>query len=758
MVPTRVLDTRTGLGGTTAGPKGVIRLQLAGRGGIPAAGVGAVAINVTVTQPSRAGYVTVYPDGKGAPYASNLNFGAGQTVQNLVIATLGTDGAVDLYNASTGTTQLVGDVSGYYVDGTATQPGTYSPLTPARILDTRVGDGGARIAPQGTDRVQVAGRGGIPASGVSMAVLNVTVTRPAAAGYLTVYADGHPRPVVSNLDFSPSQTVPNLVFAPVGADGKVDLFNGSTGATDAIADVAGYVLSGSVTDPGAYVPLNPTRLLDTRRYLGGSPLAGRGILQLTVAGRGGVPTSSLRAVVLNLTVTGASRYGYVAAYPGGFFPPLASNVDFGAGQTVANLVVAPVSVDGKVDLYNGSTGPIQLVADVAGYYVGTYGEPAATCDAFSNSTGITDSTITIANASDISGPVPNFALAAQQGTQAYAAYFNSVSSICGRSLSVEALDTQTSSSGDQQAAATACSNAFAMVGSLSMVDDGGASTAAGCGIPDIRARPSSPARRDAPNSFAVSYGDLGAVPATVPQYFVRQWAPDVAHAAMMWLNAGSYPTEAQSEVAGWTSAGATFVYTGGIDTTMTVDSLVPILGNLERDGVRYIQFDGPPPYAVQLARAMQIVGMSAVLVVDPLGADPTYVAGTSDLTIGANSFTDAVLTTDTGNPELDLYEHWLQVVAPGATPSTQGLYAWSAAMLFTQQAQAIGGRLTRASLIASLAGVTGWTGNGLQTPEAVGAKTPAPCAAVVALYSGVWLRQTPGQFACGQLTATGIGN
>ena len=122
------------------------------------------------------------------------------------------------------------------------------------------------------------------------------------------------------------------------------------------------------------------------------------------------------------------------------------------------------------------------------------GITAGSCAGFKNTTGITNSTITLANVADISGPVPGLFQGAQQAMKAYVAYFNSSSSICGRKLSVESLDSQTSSGGDQQAATTACSNAFAMVGSMGAFDDGGAATVTQCGIPDLRAASTEDAR------------------------------------------------------------------------------------------------------------------------------------------------------------------------------------------------------------------------------------------------------------------------
>src|SRR5262245_10289318 len=89
--PVRVMDTRTGVGEAAARPVGAgqtIQGQVAGPGGVPDMGAGAVVLNVTVTQPKAGGYVTVYPDGTPRPATSNLNFLAGQTIPNLVVVPL----------------------------------------------------------------------------------------------------------------------------------------------------------------------------------------------------------------------------------------------------------------------------------------------------------------------------------------------------------------------------------------------------------------------------------------------------------------------------------------------------------------------------------------------------------------------------------------------------------------------------------------------------------------------------------------------
>ncbi|WP_206665913.1 hypothetical protein, partial [Pedococcus bigeumensis] len=183
---------------------------------------------MTVTAAKSAGFLTVYPDGSTMPTASNLNFAAGQTIPNLVIAKVGANGRIALTNGASGTVQVIADIAGYYLAGTPSAPGAYTPLNPARVLDTRTNLGGTGpVAAHGTVHLQVAGRGGVPASGVSAVVVNVTVTAAKSAGFLTVYPDGSTMPTASNLNFAAGQTIPNLVIAKVGANGRIALTNGA---------------------------------------------------------------------------------------------------------------------------------------------------------------------------------------------------------------------------------------------------------------------------------------------------------------------------------------------------------------------------------------------------------------------------------------------------------------------------------------------------------------------------------------------------
>ncbi|TDU05160.1 hypothetical protein EDD99_3662 [Streptomyces sp. 846.5] len=366
LTPSRILDTRAGLGAPKArvGAHQTVKLNVTGVAGVPTTGVTAVAMNVTEVGAAAAGFVSVYPDGKALPNVSNLNFTAGQTIPNLVMVPV-IDGKVDLYNGSTGAVDLLADITGYYTAGSSGS--LLTTVGPARILDTRAGLGAAkaRVGAHQTVQLDVTGVAGVPATGVTAVVMNVTEVQSAAAGFVTVYPDGKPLPNVSNLNFTAGQTIPNLVMVPV-INGKVDLYNGSTGPVDLLADITGYYSSAGAL----FQSVGPVRVMDTRSGLGraGGAIAPGAAANLDVTSTPGVSIpGTVSAVVLNVTVTGPALGGFLTVFPDSQPLPTASNLNFKAGQTIPNLVVVPV-INGRIDFYNGSAGTVQVIADLDGYY------------------------------------------------------------------------------------------------------------------------------------------------------------------------------------------------------------------------------------------------------------------------------------------------------------------------------------------------------------------------------------------------------
>ena len=362
ITPVRLLDTRQSTAARSAGKLEagkVFELALAGQA---VDSTTAVALNVTVTEPDGPGFLTVFPCDQAIPKASNLNYVAGETVPNLVNAKLSITDTVCFFSSQP--THLVVDLMGTFERGGGA--GAQS-VPPARLLDTRkpIGVGAiGKLTAGGTLVLQVAGRGGVPASDVAAATINVTVTEPDGAGFVTAFPCDRDRPTASNLNFVAGQTVPNLVTVRLSAAGTVCLFTSAT--THLVADVAAWYSAASAQ---GYHELAPQRILDTREPNGVATIAkvgGGETLTLQVDGRGGVPATGALAVSMNVTATEPDAAGFVTIYPCDADRPEASNLNFTAGETVPNLVTVKLSATGTVCLFAQRT--THLVADVSGYF------------------------------------------------------------------------------------------------------------------------------------------------------------------------------------------------------------------------------------------------------------------------------------------------------------------------------------------------------------------------------------------------------
>jgi hypothetical protein len=364
------MDTRSGVGVPPGivGPDQHVDLPVAGAGAVPARAT-AVALNVTATEALGKGFVQVLPtNGASFGSSSSLNIeAAGDTVANFVIAPVGAGASVTFYSQSGA--HLIADLVGYYepVD-LEIEAGRSVTVSPTRLLDTR---GGPKPGPATALVLPVAGTSAVPYGDASAVVLNVTLTEADAPGFVQVIPTGGPTPLGASSSLNASragQTVANLVVVPLGADGSVTLYTQS--GAHLIADVMGYVSSGQAptSAAGLFVPIVPTRLLDTRSH---PPRPGAGGIVVVIPAAGAqIPDGGASGFYLNVTATNADAPGYVQVLPAG-------QVSFGgssnlnienAGQTIANAAVVAAGVGDGVTffVYSGA----DLVIDCAGWFVG----------------------------------------------------------------------------------------------------------------------------------------------------------------------------------------------------------------------------------------------------------------------------------------------------------------------------------------------------------------------------------------------------
>ncbi len=317
VTPVRLLDTRSGVK-PAAGA--VVDVAVVGAAGVPT-GAQAVVVTITATGADGAGYVTAYPCGTTQPLASNVNVVPGRATPNLATVALGAAGDICLY-VSVGTHLLV-DVTAWYGTG----DDRLVNVAPARIADTRAGG-------QKVGAGQVLTLNPAPGSGAHAVALNVTATEPDGAGFLTVYPCDSPLPVASNVNYATGETVADAVIVGLASDGTVCVF--SSAASHVVVDLNAWF---GPAGKAGFAAQAPRRVADTRTAA--AALGAGEELTLVLSG----------AAALNLTVTSPRASGYLTAYPCGSTRPGVSNLNFSAGQTVANAAVVAGSPIGTVCVF-----------------------------------------------------------------------------------------------------------------------------------------------------------------------------------------------------------------------------------------------------------------------------------------------------------------------------------------------------------------------------------------------------------------------
>jgi hypothetical protein len=271
------------------------------------------------------------------------------------------------------------------LDGTGVPDatGTYYGLTqPQRALDTRSG-GAPQVAAGATVSAQVANRFGIPATGVSAVVINLTAVKTASAGFLTAFPSGTTRPGTSSINFPAGATIANMVTVPVGADGKVSVYNNG-GKVHLIVDVMGWYAKDDTVRAAlgmgsqflAVGSGDPVRIYDSRNdpVNSNAPLSNGQYQELTDVWGTPAAASSVKAYALTITAASPTSTGAFTGWAGcGAAVPATSNVNYVKGVTSPNMAIVPAGHFDDVTtcfaIKNSGSGTVHLIIDLVGYYV-----------------------------------------------------------------------------------------------------------------------------------------------------------------------------------------------------------------------------------------------------------------------------------------------------------------------------------------------------------------------------------------------------
>jgi hypothetical protein len=327
--------------------------------GIPATAQ-AYSLNITVVPKTTLGFLTMFPCGQPLPLASTLNSIDGRTKAAAAILPAGTNGSVCAF--PTNDTELVMDIDGYFVPPSDPSGLAFYPLTPCRLVDTRLSTGtlgGPSLAGNAARTFPILTSSCAVPPAAKAYSLNYTVVPKGPLGFLTTWPAGSPQPLVSTLNAPTGGVTANAAIVPAGTNGDISVF--VTNPADLVLDIDGYF---GPPGPGGLSLLNvtPCRVVDTRNA-GGAPFNGQ--LDVSVTGSScGIPAAA-QSFVLNATVVPPAPLGFLTLWPQGALQPLVSTLNAQDAAITSNMAIVPTS-NGTISAFSSQA--THLVLDISGYF------------------------------------------------------------------------------------------------------------------------------------------------------------------------------------------------------------------------------------------------------------------------------------------------------------------------------------------------------------------------------------------------------
>jgi ABC-type branched-subunit amino acid transport system substrate-binding protein len=371
--------------------------------------------------------------------------------------------------------------------------------------------------------------------------------------------------------------------------------------------------------------------------------------------------------------------------------------------------------------------------------------------------GVTASQIQVGNITTINGPVPGLFAGARYGTQAFAAYVNSLGGLCGRQIVVNSADDQFDQANDQNEASQMASNSLALVGSFSLQDAG--IPAGAPGVPDV-GNTLSAARFNSATNFSPQPQPPG-FQTSAFLYFKSnpKYAAATQHMAMLIEDTAQTLQTGQWEQSALESVGYHFVFT---DSTLqpTDPTFNGDVQKMKSAGVQGIVFQATGTIVGQLANSMYQAGMIGPGCSPCLNL-PNYVASAYDPAFIQNAgpaangtiLSQSLALYDGQDaaavPMVATFDQWYGRVNPGQVPDLYAAYGWLSGMLFAEGINA-GGAPTRAALLAGLRQITSFTGDGLVATGNPAGKQPPLCFLLIDVKNNQFVRDpaTASGFTC----------
>jgi hypothetical protein len=321
----------------------------------------AYSVNATVVPHGFLGFLTAFPCGQTLPLASTLNATDGRVKAAAAIVPAGTNGGLCFF--STNDTDLVLDINGYFVPNSSPTALAFFPVTPCRVVDTRLAAGplgGPFIAGNAARTFPVlSGPCNLPATAKAYS-MNFTAVPQGPLGFLTTWPADQPQPLVSTLNANLGGVTANSAIVPAAANGDISVF--VSNPSDVVIDVNGYFAPPAAGGLSLFA-LTPCRVLDTRTSPVHPPTASPFDVSVALSGCGAPATA--QSFVLNATVVPPAPFGFLTLWPAGTTQPLVSTLNAIDGAITSNMAIVP-TVNGAISAFGSH--PVQLILDISGYF------------------------------------------------------------------------------------------------------------------------------------------------------------------------------------------------------------------------------------------------------------------------------------------------------------------------------------------------------------------------------------------------------
>jgi ABC-type branched-subunit amino acid transport system substrate-binding protein len=377
-----------------------------------------------------------------------------------------------------------------------------------------------------------------------------------------------------------------------------------------------------------------------------------------------------------------------------------------------------------------------------------------------SSPGVTSTTVTVGQVDDLTAPLPGLFKGAEDGTEAYFDYIDSLGGVNGRKIKLDAQDSAYSDGTVANATTAQIKNDFALVGGFSLDDAAETPLIKAAGMPDI-AYPLDPNLSNLPTAYSPAPNTANDYPLAIFKILKEKFPTQIKHMGILWANATA--STASSEKAferAATHEGFDIVYDAGFTPLQT--TFLPNVLDMKAKGVQlFFTTQMPDNYADTLAEEMQEQNFSPVVVQgDAYSSNLVKVGGAAVNNMYLELGYQLYLGSDQ-SPAVKLFTKWMKIADPAANFELQSLYGWASAQLFVQGLKDAGNPPTRAGLEAALDKVTSFNASGILTTGDPATNVPGDCVLLAQVKNGQIVRVPPtpkSGFVCtgGLLPATGF--